>query len=109
MLTHAPSIRKGKKWALNRIYRSSSSPTFPFGSTPISEDDPKTVGLDAPQEPIWHSIPEASSVQTHGSEQKLKEKEKSVVEKGKQQVAIVAKQCSRETTDARRQIVKGKE
>lgn len=87
MPTRAPSIRKGKKQVLNRVSRSSSSPTLPSRFSPIFEDDPKTVGLDAPKEPIWHSVLEAYSMRTRGSEQNLKEKEQKGIEQGKQQVA----------------------
>ena len=75
MPMHAPSIRKSKKQLLDRTSKSSSSPTLPSVLGPISEDNPEVVGLDAPKEPIWHSVPEAPSMITHHSNKTLKEKE----------------------------------
>ena len=83
MPTCAPSIHKGKKQVLNRVSKSSSTLTFPSGSSPISEDDPETMGMDAPKEPIRHSVPKESSMRTHGSKKNMKEKEQRGIEKGK--------------------------
>lgn len=58
--THAPSIHKGKKRILNRVSRSSSPPTLPSRSSPISKDDLEIVGLNAPKEPIRHTVLKAS-------------------------------------------------
>ena len=105
MPIHAPSIHKGNKWVLNRESKSSSSPTLPFGSSPISKDDLETMGLDAPKDPIQHLVPKASAMWTHSSEKKMKEKEWRRIEKRKY---MVGKQSSRETMTAMKQIAKRK-
>ena len=67
MPMHASSNHKSKKQVLDRTFKSSSTPTFPSRSGHVFKENPKFVGLDAPKEPIRHSVLETSSMRTHGS------------------------------------------